>query len=591
MAKNVKKITFIKLNIVKSVVVRITSILYSNKFCQWLLNSEKLLIVMTSKSPIALFVYNRLWHTQKTVEALQKNEIARDSELFIFCDGPKNINEKEKVKMVRDYITKISGFKDITIIQRENNLGLAKSIITGVTEIINKYGKIIVLEDDLVTSPYFLRYMNESLDFYEKIDKVYSITGYNLPPSSLKIPEQYKSDIFFNPRPMSWSWATWKDRWNKVDWDVSDYDNFLKNKKAQREFNKAGGNDLSDMLILQMNGDIDSWYIRWCYTHYKNNSLCVYPVKSMVINIGHDASGVHCGNDQTGLYTHSKLEEIDKIDFTPVTNVDKKIMSQFVKAFPSYNDSKRKKYIDPRFYLKIFKTIVGNPERVVIFLIRFFSKYYNLYAQHYQTEQVEKLKLRYPNSIISTNVSITPDCKLGNHTVINSNISLSNVIIGDYSYVNSSINNATIGKFCSIAQFCQIGIGKHPSKNFVSTFPAFYSKNNTGCKISFSNENVFDEFERIEIGNDVWIGTDSIILDGVKIGDGAIIGAGAVVTKDVDDYAIVGGVPAKLIRYRFSRDQVDFLKQIRWWDKDINWIKNHQESFRNIDEFTKYLKK
>ena len=224
----------------------------------------------------------------------------------------------------------------------------------------------------------------------------------------------------------------------------------------------------------------------------------------------------------------------------------------------------------------INKDILGN----------FFVKVYKIF-KHYQTKKAMKeLKLRYPNSIILGNVSITPDCKIGNHTVIHPGICLSNAIIGDYTYVRSSISNTTIGKFCSIGPFCRIGCGEHPSKKIVSTFPAFYSKN-SGCKISFSKENLFEEYERIEIGNDVWIGTDSIILDGVKIEDGAIIGAGAVVTKNVDDYAIIGGVPAKLIRYRFEKQQIDFLKSFKWWDKDIKWIEKNHESFINIYDFIK----
>ncbi|MCZ7399979.1 MAG: DapH/DapD/GlmU-related protein [Candidatus Methanoperedens sp.] len=224
---------------------------------------------------------------------------------------------------------------------------------------------------------------------------------------------------------------------------------------------------------------------------------------------------------------------------------------------------------------------------IIKYMGKFFYKIYKIFVQSHHNELIYKLKLRYPNSIILPNVSITPDCILGNHTVIHSNVSLSNVIIGDYSYILSSINNTTIGKFCSIASGCAIGIGKHPSKDFVSTFPAFFSKNNSGCLISFATEDSFNEFERIEIGNDVWIGMNSIILDGVRIGDGAIIGAGSVVTKDVDDYAIVGGVPAKLIRYRFTKEQIEFLKKFKWWDKDIEWIKKNWKSFQNIDDFLK----
>jgi acetyltransferase-like isoleucine patch superfamily enzyme len=224
----------------------------------------------------------------------------------------------------------------------------------------------------------------------------------------------------------------------------------------------------------------------------------------------------------------------------------------------------------------INKDILGN----------FFVKIYKIFNQYQTGKAMEELELRYQNSIILGKVSITPDCKLGNHTVIHPGICLSNAIIGDYTYVLSSISNTTIGKFCSIAPSCRIGTRKHPSKNFVSTSPVFFSKNN-GCQMTFVKENLFEECERIEIGNDVWVGTNSTILDGVKIGDGAIIGAGAVVTKNVDDYAIVGGVPAKLLRYRFEKQQIDFLKSFKWWDKDIKWIEKNHESFINIDDFIK----
>jgi len=175
----------------------------------------------------------------------------------------------------------------------------------------------------------------------------------------------------------------------------------------------------------------------------------------------------------------------------------------------------------------------------------------------------------------------------GNVLIYNSSIGLCTYISDD-----SKIRWANIGKFCSVADNLNIGMGQHPSRKFVSTHPAFYSLK-LYEEITFSKEQKFEEHSYVdsekkyvvEIGNDVWIGSNVLIMDGIKIGDGAIIGAGAVVTKDVPDYAIVGGVPAKLIRYRFMEEQVKFLKDFKWWNKDFDWIKNNYEDFDDIEEF------
>jgi len=148
-------------------------------------------------SPIVLFVYNRPEHTKKTIEALQKNELAKDSELFIYYDGPKNEDIKEKVNEVREYIKGIQGFKKITIIERDKNFGLANNMIQGVSEIFNTFEKVIVLEDDLVTSKYFLKFMNSTLEFYNGIDKIFVVSGYS---HNVKIPKKYFYDVYSSYR-------------------------------------------------------------------------------------------------------------------------------------------------------------------------------------------------------------------------------------------------------------------------------------------------------------------------------------------------------------------------------------------------------
>ncbi len=240
-------------------------------------------------APIVLFVYNRPAHIQSTIEALQKNELAGASELFIYSDAPKDEGQVQKVAAVRKYINKIKGFKSVLVVEAEKNKGLANSIISGVSEIIDKYGKVIVLEDDLLTAPCFLRYMNEALDFYADNKEIWSVTGYQYP---FNVPVNYIKSVYLSYRGSSWSWATWKDRWITVDWSVSDYFNYRFNPKKIAHFCK-GGTDLDKLLRNQMKGVIDSWAIRWCYSQSLQNKYTIYPCKAIVTNNGTDGTGTH----------------------------------------------------------------------------------------------------------------------------------------------------------------------------------------------------------------------------------------------------------------------------------------------------------
>ena len=242
-------------------------------------------------APIILFVFNRPEHTHKTIESLKKNIQAVESELFVFSDGPRNQDDEADVKAVRSLIDAIDGFKKITIHKRNTNCGLAGSVIAGVSEVIGEFGKAIVLEDDLLFSPHFLKYMNETLVRYEDDPKVFSIGGYSPP---LEMPEVYTEDSYLSYRCCTWGWATWGDRWNKVDWDVKDFDSFINDNTLVELFNR-GGDDMSQILKLQMDGKISSWGIRWDYAHFKNNMHCFRPTYAIVGNIGNDGTGIHCG--------------------------------------------------------------------------------------------------------------------------------------------------------------------------------------------------------------------------------------------------------------------------------------------------------
>ena len=179
------------------------------------------------------------------------------------------------------------------------------------------------------------------------------------------------------------------------------------------------------------------------------------------------------------------------------------------------------------------------------------------------------------------------NCKFGNYNTIYKFSRIRDSEIGNYSYVarNSQIHNTKIGKFTCIGPNVSTGMGAHPSSEFVSSHPLFYSTLGQSSGLVLVEKNLFDEFPFTEIGNDVWIGNNATIKYGIKIGDGAIIGSGAVVTKNVEPYSIVGGVPARLIKYRFTPNQIEFLLHFKWWDKDLNWLKLNKSKFENIDGF------
>ncbi len=240
-------------------------------------------------APIALFAYNRLSHLRQTVESLKKNCLAEESELFIFSDGPKIAGKTSEVERVRAYLKTIRGFKMINIIERPKNYGLGQSIICGVTEVINKYGKVIVLEDDLMVSPYFLRFMNDALACYENEEKVISICGYMYP---IKI--KNKGVVFFRI-PDCWGWGTWKRAWDIFEPDGNNLIEELKAKKMIKQFNLNGAYNFMRLLRKQAQGKIESWDIRWYASSLLNNKLSVYPYQSLVKNIGLDFSGTNCG--------------------------------------------------------------------------------------------------------------------------------------------------------------------------------------------------------------------------------------------------------------------------------------------------------
>jgi GR25 family glycosyltransferase involved in LPS biosynthesis len=240
-------------------------------------------------APIVLFTYKRLDTLRQTVEALQKNYLAAESDIYIYSDAAKGGVDQEAVDGVRAYIQSIDGFKTITIYESEYNKGLATSIIEGVSQVLQIHEAVIVLEDDLVSTNNFLDFMNETLVKFKEEKTVFSISGFSF---NLRIQDKYLFDSYFLNRGWSWGWATWRDRWGKIDWEIKDYDEFIKDSKAQKMF-AEGGSDLNGMLKKQMNNNLDSWAIRWFYNQFRSQGLTVYPVQSKILNEGFGINATH----------------------------------------------------------------------------------------------------------------------------------------------------------------------------------------------------------------------------------------------------------------------------------------------------------
>ncbi|PCJ15891.1 MAG: sugar transferase [Candidatus Cloacimonadota bacterium] len=299
---------------------------------------------MSNLAPIVLFVYDRLDKTKKTINALQKNKLAKYSDLYIYSDAAKSKKIQNCVDEVRQYIECINGFGKVIIIYREKNWGLANSIIDGVTSIINKYGKVIVLEDDLVTSPYFLKYMNDALLFYKNKKKVWHISGWNylINTSSLE-------DIFLWRLMNCWGWATWQDRWQSFEKNTDKIMDQFSETEINR-FNLDGTADFWAQVIANKKKKINTWAIFWYATIFKNDGLCLNPTQTFVENIGQDGSGVHCkgGNSYCG-----ELSTCKNIEFNEVFSENKIALSRIQKLYIN-----QKKSILVRIINKVFRMFI-----------------------------------------------------------------------------------------------------------------------------------------------------------------------------------------------------------------------------------------
>ena len=278
-----------------------------------------------SLAPICLFVYSRAFEAQQTVESLKRNTLASQSKLYIFSDGPKTADKISKVNDVRKYIHSITGFEEVIIIESKENKGLANSIISGVTQVVSDYGRVIVLEDDLILATNFLCFMNEALNYYEDKKNVLNISGYSF---TLRYPNDYKYDVAFSHRFASLGWGVWRDRWELVDWELQDYKLFKWNFIAQLKFLR-GGSDLCSLLRRQVNGKIDSWAIRFDYHHFKYDYVDVFPIISKVQYNGYSLDATHTSHESNMYDTVLDESGTQTFRFSDEMIVSRSVKKQF----------------------------------------------------------------------------------------------------------------------------------------------------------------------------------------------------------------------------------------------------------------------
>lgn len=294
-------------------------------------------------APVALFIYNRFDHFEQTFKALSNCPEAAKTKLYIFSDGPKKAENIEQIKAVRQKAKELianAPFEEVNLIESEQNKGLAKSIISGVTEVINKHSRIIVLEDDCVPSEYFLKFMNSCLDYYKSDNSVGSIAGFTPP---MKFPSKYTDDIFATYRSCSWGWATWKDRWYDVDWEMNNFQEFIRNKDNIKRMN-MNGSDRFIRLYRQRGSNSTSWSVRFGAHLIMNKLITIYPRYSYISNIGCDNSGVHSSVDD-GKNLQVDLNLAIKSPTLKHIEIDNRIQKEFKRHFSAGFASDVKRYV------------------------------------------------------------------------------------------------------------------------------------------------------------------------------------------------------------------------------------------------------
>ena len=512
-------------------------------------------------APIALFVYSRPRHTRAAVEALAANTLAGRSELHIFSDAPGSDRHIAAVREVRDYINGVAGFAAVRITERERNFGLADSIVDGVTRLVNQYDRIVVVEDDLITSPHFLEYMNRALDLYRDEERVMHVAGHMLPINPDGLPES-----FFMRQSSCWGWGTWAGAWKHFRRDSAELLDSFSAEDISR-YNLEGAMDYWAQIQANHAGTLRTWAAFWYASVFRRGGLCLHPRTSLVRNIGHDGSGENCGGNNRLLEQAPAAMPVNGFPSVP------KDLFEHPEAMRRYQDflrrgtgsnENRKTVMRQKRLRKICHDFSA--------FLRKASRRVKAMARALAAESDEKRERR-----VNANAIFENDCMLGEGAVLFPTAAIQNnlgrrdaIRIGKKTYIRGELLTFGHGGDIFLGDFCYVGentriwsagsihIGDrtlishnvtildndtHPldepearHRQFLEIISVGHPKN-----INLRERPVF-------IGHDVLISCHSVILPGVSIGEGAVVGAGAIVTGDIPPFCVAVGNPARVVR-------------------------------------------
>jgi len=517
-------------------------------------------------APIVLFVHRRADHAQQTLEALKANDLADQSVLYIYSDCPRHMalaEDVRKVEEVRAVIRREQWCKDVHFIEAEHNKGLVASFVEGITDAVNRYGRVIVLEEDQVTSRGFLLFMNQALELYKDEPRVMHVSGYMFPASF-----QSKNTTFFLDVETCPGWGTWKRAWDLYNHDADDHLRYFgTSRKRRHKFDIEGRARFYPQLEKNAGGRAYSWAVRWYASCTRIGGLSLFPAQSLVQNIGCDDSGLHCGG--------TRMYDVELVDYLPVERVP---IEEDVAIRNAVGDH-IKSHLPSRRAYNVSRTLLAISELSGVYgawrlLRRLIRKAFPELAGLGRFTTIDGAPMPQRSGVtISPKARVPAACLLAETS------------IGDYSSVGEScsLSKTAVGKFCTIGRGVVCGWGVHPTDG-LATSPMFYSiSEQNGTTLSATNK--VQERKPVTIGNDVFVGMNAVILDGVTIGDGAVVEVGSVVSEDVEPYAVVAGNPARTIRYRFSEEQIRELQRIRWWDWPEERLAEVEKSFFDVEGF------